>query len=790
MGVAHKVGQAMCYWLLPSSAIPIARTTIQEISQHELQSEEFKRQLTHFDNGVQEKLKHEHQDTPPLLKLYRQDEDEDDQFEQEPIEPDSLSLDIDEVEADAYDELLLTEPLLPRDGVMTRAKIIGRKRDINDNPVGTFNPNPLLNTRVYLAEYPDGHIQELSANIIADAIYSNMSDDGSEEQMFHDIIDHRQIYEDPDNLHKFTTKGWEISVAWTDGTSSWHKMVEIKNSFPLALAEYAIANNLQDYPAFSWWVHHTIRKKKHAIKAVKSRYSRRTHKFGIYVPQTVQEALELDRQTNTTFWRDAIQKEMKNNRLAFKFLQDKGQVPIGYKWIKCHMIFDVKMDFTRKARYVAGGHMTDPPASITYSSVVSRDSVRIAFLYGLKSSGAAWRAHLANTLRQLGYKSCLADPDVWMRPATKPDGFQYYEYVLVYVDDVLVLSHQAVLTMKALEEFYRLKDGYSEPTRYLGAEIKKWTFPDENARFKWAMSSAQYVKEAIENIELHLVLQDRKLYTSHQPLPTNYVPELDITPLLDDDQTNFYQSQISILRWMIELGRLDIYVHVAQLSSFLVQPRQGHMEAVYCIYGYLKAHSRSTMVFDDTYVNWYDGDFPQPDWTDFYPDVKDDKPHNAPEPRGMPVQINAFVDANHAQNKVTRRSHTGILIYLNRAPVIWHSKAQKTVETSTFGSEFIALKTGTELIKSLRYKLQMMGIPLEGPANVLVDNESVYRNATIPTSTLQKKHNSICYHYVREAVAAGCLRIAHVPSEENLADMFTKPLGAHKLKAFCQRILY
>jgi len=79
MGVAHKVGQAMCYWLLPSSAIPIARTTIQEISQHELQSEEFKRQLTHFDNGVQEKLKHEHQDTPPLLKLYRQDEDEDDQ---------------------------------------------------------------------------------------------------------------------------------------------------------------------------------------------------------------------------------------------------------------------------------------------------------------------------------------------------------------------------------------------------------------------------------------------------------------------------------------------------------------------------------------------------------------------------------------------------------------------------------------------------------------------------------------------------------------------------------------
>jgi hypothetical protein len=175
------------------------------------------------------------------------------------------------------------------------------------------------------------------------------------------------------------------------------------------------------------------------------------------------------------------------------------------------MIFDIKMDFTRKARYVAGGHMTDPPDSITYSTVVSRDSVRIAFLlaalndldllatdignaylnapareqvyttagpefgpelegkavlivhalYGLKSSGAAWRAHLANTLQQLGYKSCLADPDVWFCPATKDNDYQYYEYVLVYVDDLLVLSHQGEKTMKALEDFYRLKDGFA-----------------------------------------------------------------------------------------------------------------------------------------------------------------------------------------------------------------------------------------------------------------------------------------------------------------------------------------
>jgi hypothetical protein len=94
----------------------------------------------------------------------------------------------------------------------------------------------------------------------------------------------------------------------------------------------------------------------------------------------VDEALFIDRDTGTTLWYDAIQKEMTNNAVAFQFLEPQDNVPYGYKKITLHMVFDVKMDFTRKARLVAGGHLTDPPASITYSSVVSRDSVRIMFL--------------------------------------------------------------------------------------------------------------------------------------------------------------------------------------------------------------------------------------------------------------------------------------------------------------------------------------------------------------------------------------------------------------------------
>jgi len=83
-----------------------------------------------------------------------------------------------------------------------------------------------------------------------------------------------------------------------------------------------------------------------------------------------------------------------------------------------------------------------------------------------------------------------------------------------------------------------------------------------------------------------------------------------------------------------------------------------------------------------------------------------------------------------------------------------------------------------------------MGVPQDGPANVLVDNDSVVENSTIPHSTLQRKHNAICYHCVRESVAAGVLCIAHIPSDENLVDMFTKILGATTLKDFCSKLLY
>ena len=184
---------------------------------------------------------------------------------------------------------------------------------------------------------------------------------------------------------------------------------------------------------------------------------------------------------------------MQKVMVAFEF--DNGLTPeqvrldkaayVAFQDIKCHMIFDVKMDLTRKARFVAEGHMTEAPASTTFSGVVSRDSVRIAFLiaalnnieimacdvgnaylnapcrekvwftagsefdsrqgtvvkvvralYGLKSSGAAWREMFNSSVLEIGFVPTIADPDVNRKPCAKENGFKYYEYLLVYVDDV------------------------------------------------------------------------------------------------------------------------------------------------------------------------------------------------------------------------------------------------------------------------------------------------------------------------------------------------------------------
>jgi hypothetical protein len=166
-----------------------------------------------------------------------------------------------------------------------------------------------------------------------------------------------------------------------------------------------------------------------------------------------------------------------------------------------------------------------------------------------------------------------------------------------------------------------------------------------------------------------------------------------------------------------------------------------------------------------------------------------------PDPRGRLVTITMFVDANHAGNVVTRRSHSVILIFVQNAPILFHSKRQNLVESSTFGLEFVALRVGEEMIEGLRYKLRIFGVPIDGPAKVLCDNEGVVKDASRigveVELALNKKANSINnYNKVREAVAKNIIEIGKEDGQTNLADLFTKIIAGIKCKLLLKGILW
>jgi hypothetical protein len=630
-----------------------------------------------------------------------------------------------------------------------------------------------------------------------------------------------------------TTRGWKLLVEWKDrSTADWIALKDLKESYPVEVAIYAVARNVQDEPAFAWWAPHELKKQKRILQKVKSKYWARTHKYGIRIPKSIKEAAEIDKENGNTLWMDAVRLEMKNVRVAFEDFDGDPNTLVGYVQITGHLVFDVKLgeNFRRKARCCADGHKTGAPASVTYSTVVSRDSVRIlltiaalneldvqgadvqnAFLtapnkekcwmiagpefgpeegktflvvkalYGLKSASFSFRSYMAEKLTEMGFQSTIADPDVWLRAASKGDGERYYEYVLMYVDDILLaISCDAQAILQDVQRTFKLKNDRIEPPEfYLGAKLQEKTM---NGYKCWTVTSQDYVKAAVKNVEATIKGTRRRLPTTNidTPMNTTYSPELDVTEELDEGDTTFFQELIGILRWATEIGRVDILLEVSLLSQYQASPREGHLEQLLHIFAFLRKHPKVTLYLSPELPHMDFGEFTtnKDDFSEIYRNAEEQMPYKMPLPRGRSLTMTAFVDASHAANKVTRRSHTGYVVFLNRAPILWYSKRQQTVETSTFSAEFIALKVCLEAIEHLRFKLRCFGVPMPKgePTFVFCDNESVVNNTTNVESTLNKKHSSIAYHHCRWSVAAGIITLAHVSTHENIADCFTKRL--------------
>jgi hypothetical protein len=596
---------------------------------------------------------------------------------------------------------------------------------------------------------------------------------------------------------------------------------------PITVVEYVYEHNLQDKLGWRWAKKYRrgITKYVNAVlRANALKKKRATYKFGIRVPDNAAHALQLDKENGNTYWRDAINKELAEIDQYDTFhLAPDGDLPEGYKRIPYMIVFDVKFDLRRKARLVAGGHRTDPPPEDVYSGVVMIDSVRLALflgvlnnlktcaadvgcaflhgrtkekyciragpefgdrqgryliiygsLYGLRSSAARWHEYLSETLGKMGFRPSMADPDLRIK-----DCGTHYEYVAIYVDDLIFVSKDPMKYIEQLKFEYEMK-GVGAPEYYLGGNVDIGT----DGSMYW--SAKTYIKNVCDRIEK---LFEITLKSYGSPLEDNFHPEIDESPLLSEDMVRKYQMLIGCANWIVILGRFDVMFATVTMARFSQIPREGHLKAMLRVFGYLKGYAKARIKVD-TSVPRIQGEVIKHTWTEFYPDATEELPPNMPTPKGKPVLLTGYVDADHAHDLVTRRSVTGVLLYMNSTPIKWYSKRQNTVETSTYGSELVAARIATELIMEMRYKLRMLGVPIMGSAVLYGDNQGVVLNTTVPSSTLKKKHNAIAYNRVREAIAAGVLHFFHIRSTENVADVLTKSMGPKIFYGHIKNVLF
>ncbi|MEL6803326.1 MAG: hypothetical protein AAFO91_05990, partial [Bacteroidota bacterium] len=353
LGVSHRIGSGLCYWVLKSNGTIMARSTVQHVTADDATPDKGKEKIDEYDKSLTQRL----DDTNFTIATDMDDEptmvvDPEMEF----VTPDDFkvqhAIDADEYTDEAYDEYLQADLILPKDNEMVKAKVTKRKRGDDGRLIGARNENPIADTRIYEVEFTDGSVAEYSANVVAENVFAQIDSEGHRFRLVDEITDHKSGHDalrrtGDHKQKKKTTRGWKLEVLWRDGTTDWVPLKDLKDSNPIEVAEYAVANGIDQEPAFAWWVHDTIRRRNRIVSKAKSRYWKTTHKFGLEFPHSVQQALQIDKKTQSDHWKTAIEKEMGNMRKAEVFEQWSGSVDdaqsgkglVGYQQIECHMIF-------------------------------------------------------------------------------------------------------------------------------------------------------------------------------------------------------------------------------------------------------------------------------------------------------------------------------------------------------------------------------------------------------------------------------------------------------------------
>ena len=312
LGVVHKVGGLMSYWILTVNCTVIARTTVQRVTSLEMQPDHMKERAQAFDEAIKAKIKDSNHiileggKTQPYNWTDHPLEEDPDLIEEfhDVISNNKLK-DADETfTPDVYDTYLNMELAIPPgDSLEPRlARVTKLLKDANGLPIGLANENPILDTRMYKMEYLDKDRMSLAANNIAENLFAQIDDDGNRQVLMDEIIGHRSnkhavkqqdvfiVTKTGTKGRKETTKGWELLIRWKEGRTDWVALKDIKESYPVQVAEYAVSSRISEEPAFAWWAPSVLKKRNRIIAKIKSKYWLKTHKFGIEIPKSVLQA--------------------------------------------------------------------------------------------------------------------------------------------------------------------------------------------------------------------------------------------------------------------------------------------------------------------------------------------------------------------------------------------------------------------------------------------------------------------------------------------------------------------
>jgi hypothetical protein len=289
VGPSILVGEPMCGAILNSNGHIVNTTSYYPLSLEDTNSEVITQKKLEYTTKLTAKLltqgkdvathPAEGSDETPHPEPY---------MPADPAEPEPEPIpEADEMDQDTFNKYISARVLVPKVGEMAYGTVKRRKRNSRGDPNGHSNPNPFHDTSVYEIDFDSGDSAEYTANIIAENIYAQVDDEGWTCHSVAEIVDHRFT---PDAVRgdeafvfnvkgkrvlKRTTKGVQHCVKWKDGSTTWVSLKDVKESNPIEVAEYAYAHNLQNEPAYAWWVRHTLRRRDHILKAMKKRYFRR-----------------------------------------------------------------------------------------------------------------------------------------------------------------------------------------------------------------------------------------------------------------------------------------------------------------------------------------------------------------------------------------------------------------------------------------------------------------------------------------------------------------------------------